>query len=267
MLFLLPSVSFARDVQRPECVGPAGAPVKAIYLHGWFPRGGNGSYVNLERKNRQQLEQLAQQLGIRIAIPLAPNINPENQNREWPGGMGNAANNSLRAIETQATRACGAPLAPQRTLIGFSNGGFAARNIALSCDSHLRKNYSNIVMMGAKAWANPPDGNFAGCPKLTAMTGLADESTNTCVKNRGCRSFKDVATQMRRGIGGNVDIESYKGGHVLAPNDRLAQLIPRGSDEQKTPQPTQPPAVVKAPTQPPLTGGDGFMLDIPNATK
>lgn len=266
ILILFPLFSFARDVQQSECVGPAGAPVKAIYLHGWFPPKGSGNYVKLEQSNRRQLEQLAQRLGIRIAIPLAPNINSDNGNREWPGGMGNSANNSLRAMEGESKRVCGAPLAPQRTLIGFSNGGFAARNIALSCDDHLKKNYASVVMMGAKAWANPPDRNFAGCPKLTAMRGEADDSTDTCVKGRGCQGFKSVATQMRKGLGGNVDIETYRGGHVLAPNERLAALIQSVPASPNLPAPVQPPVVVKAPTQPPLTG-DGFMFTIPEATK
>lgn len=251
MTFLLlvsaPVSVFARNVQQAECVGPAGAPIKAIYLHGWFPPKGNGGFVGLEGRNRNQLEQLAKQLGIRIAIPLAPNIHPGNGNREWPNGMGAAANNSLRAIEAQASRVCGAPLAPGRTLFGFSNGGFAARNIAMSCDEHLKNNYSGVIMMGAKAWANPPNRNFAGCPKLTAMAGTQDD-VRTCVKGGGCRSFKDVATQMRRGLGGNVDIESYNGGHVLAPNDRLAQLLGRSGAAQ-------------------LTGSTQFILTLPGATK
>ncbi len=268
ILALATAPAFARNVQRAECVGPAGAPVKAIYLHGWFqPRGTSKQ----EAGNRNQIEQLAKELGIRIAIPLAPDINPENGNREWPYGTGAPAINSLRAIEAQASRVCGAPLAPQRSLIGFSNGGYAARNIAMSCDEHLKNNYSNVIMMGAKAWPNPPDRNFAGCPKLTAMAGTGDD-LKSCAEGRGCRSFHDVAADMRRGMGGNVQIETYKGGHELASNDRLAQLIGRPGRTPTVPAPAPTPAPVAsgrppAVSIPPMTGGTQFILTLPGATK
>lgn len=269
--------AYAESVQQSACVGPAGAPVKAIYLHGWFqPGGSSNDFQKLESGNRRQLAELAAKLNIRIAIPLAPNINGKNGNREWPGGQGPAANRSLRSIESESERVCNSKLAPKRTLIGFSNGGFAARNIAMACDNHMRANYGGVIMMGAKPWANVSKNDFTGCPPLKVMGGTKD-GLETCVKNHGCRSFEDVARDMKAGMGSHVSIERYPAGHRLVSNDRLAQLLGEfgsgnGNGNSAPPAVATAPAPVATPqpAQPAITGGTtgpGFMMEDPPAIK
>ncbi len=250
------SAAARADVQRAECVGPAGAPVKAIYLHGWFPPRGEGDLVKLEAGNRVKMRQLAEKLGIRIAIPIAPEIHKKNGNRQWPGSIVNAPS-SLRAIEAQATRACGAPLAPGRTIIGFSNGGYEARNIAINCDAHLRQNYTNVIMMGANVRSDFARRDNSGCPKLTAMHGQGDGSLD--------RNFPQVAARMGALMSGApIEIRSYRGAHDLADNDTLAGIIGRpsggpapGPVADRPAQP-RPPARQPAPV---ITGGSTFMDD------
>lgn len=204
----------ARNVQKPECIGPANAPVKAVYLHGWFPRSGDGSYVNLERMNRVKLEELAAKLNIRIAVPVATTFNPRNGNREWQGNPQGA----LKSIENSVTSVCGVAPATPRALIGFSAGGYMARNIALACDDKLKKQYSDVVMIGAKP-RNPSGGakRFAGCPKFTFMSGTSDRSTNA--------SQAPAMKNAYERLGGRGEVVSYPGGHVLPSASLLEKQL------------------------------------------
>jgi len=105
-----------------------GWPVMVIYLHGWFaPAGPNDVAGNraVEFANRNYLAQFARQHRIRIAVPLGLQIEPSNGMLEW----GQA---DLPQIELASERACHVPaLRKGISLIGFSNGGFKARDIGL----------------------------------------------------------------------------------------------------------------------------------------
>ena len=110
-------------------------PVKVIYLHGLFrPNTDSDYYGTLEANNRDYLEGLAQRLQLKIAVPVSTTVSSGGF-RMWNGV-------SLSKIESMASTACGgAPLANTRALIGFSNGGYAARNI-----SYLPCNQSDAYM-------------------------------------------------------------------------------------------------------------------------
>lgn len=134
-------------------------PVKAIYLHGWFE--GAGSRLTHSRRsefdNRKHLEEMARRLQIRIALPIAPSVN-RNGMRSWN-------NSKLEDIEKLAVAACdGAPLAEERSLIGYSNGGFAAKNIGLlPCDKLTH--YSRVLSIGTQKTYTPRcDGKFVNVP-------------------------------------------------------------------------------------------------------
>lgn len=252
-LFLSFSWVGADPVQSPQCLGPAGAPVAAVYMHGWFskdvPKKGEPDHwtVKLEKANRTQLAELAKKLNIRIAVPIAKGFNPKNGYREWPDGRGSATKKILEEIERNASRACGAPLATPRSLIGFSNGGFAARNQGLACQDNL-KAYSNILMIGAKPLEETTrEGSFSGCPTVHIMSGSRDDGTETCKKHpetgeKTCISFQEMATRMKRALArqdGKAEITVYPGGHVL-PSQKLMEDILRAkavvvsSDTPKT---------------------------------
>lgn len=133
VLLAFASTSFADE----NCVGPAGAPVKMIFLHGFHD---GDTYP----KNIEQMKKLAFQQGIRIAMPKSRAGNDAHW--EYWKGKSNTAQ-VLKQIETDAAKVCGSPLAVPRKLYGFSNGSYMAQSIAhLSCG--LIENYDKIVSIG-----------------------------------------------------------------------------------------------------------------------
>lgn len=207
-LLLAGSVAQARDISKSECVGPAGAPVKAIYMHGLFNDDKSAWYTPLEEGNRAKLEELAKKLNIRIAIPTAPKSS---------GGMYRWEGQSLNKVETTARDACGGHLDVPRALIGFSSGGYLARSIALACDSKMKTSYTSIIMVGANA--SPPSGaSYADCPKFTFMAGNSDGTNKKQNVDSMLKSYKDKG-------GGDTDFVTYPGGHVMPPNDLLEKQL------------------------------------------
>ncbi len=130
-------------------------PVKVIYLHGLFkPSTDSDFYGTLETDNRDYLEGLARRLQLKIAVPVSTVVSSGGF-RMWNGV-------SLAKIESQASVACGVPLASTRALIGFSNGGYAARNISyLSCDQ--TDNYKKVIAIGF------PETDGGSCPEIMFM--------------------------------------------------------------------------------------------------
>ncbi len=149
ILFLMfSSQSLAESsAPQPTCI-PADQtdwPVKAIYLHGWFEASASGLTHSrrTEFDNRKHLEALARRLQIRIALPVAPQTNSR--------GMRTWNNSSLQDIERLSVSACGgAPLAEDRSLIGFSNGGFAAKNIGLRHSCEQLSAYRRVLAIGTQ---------------------------------------------------------------------------------------------------------------------
>lgn len=127
-------------------------PVKAFYLHGLFsPRSNTDFYGKLEADNRQYLESLATRMHFRIAVPVSDDFSSSGY-RYWN-------EKSLADIETAASNACGAPLASRRALIGFSNGGYAARRISyLRCEDLAP--YVKILAIGFPERDHGSCGNY-----------------------------------------------------------------------------------------------------------
>jgi len=134
------------SVQNPQCFpqGPHAQqwPVKAVYLHGLFTASGadTNGFRALEAGNRRKIEELANRLRIRIAVPVAPV--GRNRMRNWN-------TTTLPQIESAAARACGiSALDKPRALIGFSNGGYKARQVALLPCAQTQ-DYLKILAIGA----------------------------------------------------------------------------------------------------------------------
>jgi hypothetical protein len=215
--------AFARDVQRSECVGPVGAPVKVIYFHGLFPDKNkpNDFYLNLESANRDQLEGLANNLKIRIAIPLAKGVTKAGY-RDWRIG---ATDEVLASAEKDAEQTCNAKLEVPRTLVGFSAGGYYTRNLALECSS-VTKDYAVLFMTGAQP--HVPSKLLKDCNNLVVASGTEDSSTDVCRKvnkRTVCTPFKAAAQQMQE-LYPNLEIETFLGGHQLPPDDMLTKYFP-----------------------------------------
>jgi hypothetical protein len=147
----------------PENAPQSGSwPVMAIYLHGWFPPSGpndiRGSRA-LEIANRAALAELARRHRIRIAAPLALQVNASNGMLEW----GDA---DLQQIERTAMQACRVAELPQGiAMIGFSNGGFKAHDLGqLPCEQLDR--YSRILAVGTQAaFPDRCNGKFRNIPE------------------------------------------------------------------------------------------------------
>jgi len=121
-------------------------PVMAIYLHGWFAPSGPDDVAGnraVEFANRAVLGEFARRHRIRIAAPLGLQIEPSNGMLEW----GRA---DLPQIAQSSLQACHVPALPKGiALIGFSNGGFKARDIGLlPCDELA--GFSRILAVGTE---------------------------------------------------------------------------------------------------------------------
>jgi len=166
--FLIISAFAHAAIPGATCIGDSSAPVQAIYLHGLFAANGAkdvSGFRALEFANREALKTLAAHFHVRIAVPLAPQVSKSGM-REW-----NSA--SLYEIEGLAEHACGHSLADHRSLIGFSNGGFKARDIGhLACSKTT--DYKRILAIGTQAaYASTCDGRFVNvAPHVFPPAGL-----------------------------------------------------------------------------------------------
>ena len=163
----------------------SGWPVKVIYLHGWFAPTGPTDIANnraVEFANRDYLAAFARQYHIRIAAPLGTQVLASNGMLQW----GKA---DLQQIEQLGMAACHVSALPTGlSLIGFSSGGFKARDIGLlPCEALAR--YDAILAVGTQTrLASRCDGKFRNIPehkfppdelgrllKLTPPNGQAGE--------------------------------------------------------------------------------------------
>jgi hypothetical protein len=139
-----------------------GWPVRIIYLHGWFAAAGpNDTYGNRvgELANRDHLAALARQYHIRIAAPLGTQVLASNGMLQW----GKA---DLQQIEQASMAACHVSALPDGlSLVGFSSGGFKARDIGLlPCEALAR--YDAILAVGTQTQLGSRcDGKFRNIPE------------------------------------------------------------------------------------------------------
>jgi hypothetical protein len=140
----------------------SGWPVKGIYLHGWFAPTGPVDIANnraVEFANRDHLDAFGRQYHIRIAAPLGQQVLPSNGMLQW-GKAG------LQQIEQAGMAACHVSTLPDGLfLIGFSSGGFKARDIGLlPCEELAR--YGAILAVGTQTRiASRCDGKFRNVPE------------------------------------------------------------------------------------------------------
>jgi len=228
------AVTFA-NVQQAQCISPRGRPAKAasiIYLHGWFPGQGGGGYVSLEAKNRRKLQELADLTGETIAVPVSQKFNRRGY-RSWSGYGGGAGR--LAAAESLARRACG-QLAVPRKLIGFSDGGYAARSIGLECAAK-RAQYSMVVMTGA----SPQGGGVGGreCAPLVFTGGRNDGTTRMAEAAAMVRNLRNRGREASTW-------PAYAGGHDIPSGSEMARLF--GTNNPRVAEAEPAPAVPIVPT-------------------
>jgi hypothetical protein len=134
----------------------------AIYLHGWFaPSGPNDVSGNraVEFANRIYLDEFARQYHVRIAAPLGLQVDPSNGMLAW----GKA---DLPQIEQSSMQACHVSELPNGiSLIGFSNGGFKARDIGLLRCEDLAKFFRILAVGTATRFPDRCNGKFSSIPE------------------------------------------------------------------------------------------------------
>lgn len=162
------------EIPESVCLGRPGDPVRAVYLHGLIPVGKDPKdFRDLERENRELLIQFAKVNRIRIAVPVT-SFTSEGGNRRWQDS------DSLAKIEAAAEKACGAKLAPQRCLMGFSRGGNWLNQQTTNCGQ--LKNYISTVSIGTnpKRWIPQRcDGKSKNVPNNHSMPSV-NELSNLC---------------------------------------------------------------------------------------
>lgn len=137
-------------------------PVKVIYLHGWFAPSGPSDVAGnraVEFANRGYLDEFARLYRIRIAVPLGLQVEPSNGMLEW----GRA---DLPQIEQSSLEACHvSELPPGISLIGFSNGGFKARDIGLLPCEGLASIFKILAVGTETRFPDRCDGKFMSIPE------------------------------------------------------------------------------------------------------
>jgi hypothetical protein len=244
----------AQNVQQSACIAPRGnplAPVGVIYMHGWFHPSGDTGYVNKERTNRANLQELADRLGVRIAVPLSERTAKKRVGtiRTWASVKTRDGRVlprvSLGQVETLASNACGARLAVPRQLIGFSDGAYSVRQFAQTCAAKSSV-YSAIIMTGAK----PAVGGRGGseCAPFYYTGGKDDGETQL----QGAQ--KMMEDWRRQGRVARV-LPTFNAGHILPNGNVLASLMGNGSNtmiaQAPIQAPVQPTGVAMAPPIPP----------------
>ena len=243
MIYLLASLSIAHaDIQQSECLRPKNNPqakVGIIYLHGLFPAGkpndDNRWMVTLEQNNRKKLQELADKLGVTIAVPASKTVSKMGT-RRWP--VEDSPENLLKELEATSRAVCGR-LDEPRSILGFSNGGYLARELALRCLAR-KPTYDLVMMSGAKARNGSKKGREK-CARLVGVRGTKDTKD-------GMDGFEASAAAMMDSIGGTGQtLRPFPGGHELPPLDLLAQQL----------NSTVPPVAIK-PSQ--ITPTGGFLI-------
>lgn len=243
----------AQNVQQSACIAPRGnplAPVGVIYMHGWFQPSGDTGYVNKERTNRANLQELADRLGVRIAVPLSERTKGTRYGtvRTWSSVKTRDGRVlprvSLGQVETLASNACGARLAVPRQLIGFSDGAYSVRQFAQTCAAKSSV-YSAIIMSGAK----PAVGGRGGseCAPFYYTGGKGDDETQL----RGAENM--MAEWRRQGRVAKV-LPAFDGGHILPNGNVMASMMGNGANTllaQAPQQQTTVPTGVQNPPPPP----------------
>jgi predicted esterase len=197
-----PRVPAGDPTSTASCIGPDDPRGFMVYLHGrdFDPPG------TLELQNRRVLEQIAENLHIKIALPRGSETCGGNgPPRCWGWEISDSqTEEALKAIQSAADSCFG----PGKSfgLIGFSNGGYVVDRIFRTC---ALQSSSWFISVGAGA-ANPPSAQWAsdlsGCGKFTLIEGTQDSQNY----DKGGAYLSKI--QLR---GGHAHELQFEGGHEI----------------------------------------------------
>lgn len=187
-----------------ECLGDREASLHAVYLHGLDSFGPSWQ----ELQNRRVLAQLAEEHGLRIALPRGPMCGSR---RCWPyqtpAELGN-----IKSVLVQSKASC-FDGAANYGVIGFSNGGFATAELFENC---MLSDLSWIIISGSGGFieASRPR-NLGACGEFTMIVGDSDRYHRAIAHNY-FESLKSHQVEAK--------LIEFEGGHRLdfgALNDAL----------------------------------------------
>jgi predicted esterase len=166
--------SRADPLRTATCLGPTDATSFAVYLHGVDER----SLSEQELENRRNLDAIASELSIRIALPRASRPCP-NQPGELCWGWA-FDEPELDAAATAMKDAAAQCFGPARTfgLVGFSNGGYLVTKLLRTCSFHRRPPGATWMMTVGSAMNRGPleaaPADLSTCGRLVMLAGTGD---------------------------------------------------------------------------------------------
>jgi predicted esterase len=169
-----PPPSPVDPLRSAACLGPADASNFAVYLHGVDEPG----ISDQEFDNRRNLDVVAKELSLRIALPRASRPCP-NQPGELCWGWTfdePEVDAAATAVKDAAASCFGA--ARSFGLIGFSNGGYLVTQLLRTCSFHQRLPTATWMMTIGSAMNRGPleatPADLAECGHLVMLGGTHD---------------------------------------------------------------------------------------------
>lgn len=193
-----------------ECIGPKTASNFAVYLHGMDTQKPSPQ----EQSNRQKLLKIADRLNIRIALPRATDLCPNDKNLLCWGWNFKDSKIVDAALSTsvKAETEC-FPNKKKIGLIGFSNGGFIVNQIIKDC---TKTEFSWFISIGAAgSWNDSSIKDLNQCGRISLLAGKQDKSNYENIKNLAAWLRKNKA---------QVRLIEYENGHEI-PEKELEQEL------------------------------------------
>lgn len=212
----------AADGSSTLCGGVANTSSGLIYLHGMD----TFEPSIQELGNRQILQDVANLLNLKIAMPRATLNCPQNPKQIcWGWTFDERERTNIFSKITEAATTCGLDL-KNSVVVGFSNGGHAVNALFEHCKLDVLK---LSVSSGAAKFSGqlPPETPpLTGCGSLVLLTGTND------------RFNFDPSHNLERQLlakGANTIEVDFDGGHVLSEKALLSALSEKiyRSDETK----------------------------------
>lgn len=190
------------------CIGKETAKNGAIYLHGMD----SIQPSKQELGNRQILQRIADRLDMRIAIPRATTI-CKNDTLCWGWSFNKNEIDSLKNVLHTSAETCKLP--SDRSLIGFSNGGYAYTQMLRFC---MTRNDQTVISIGARLYHGKLEAHplsLASCGQMIFLTGKNDQ--------KNLNPSNDYAKKLKSKYA-IVEEITFDGGHEIDENSLLQIL-------------------------------------------
>lgn len=183
-----------------ECYGPTPAKAYIIYLHGID----SAEPGPLEQLNRTRLKKIAEDLGVRIALPRSPQPCADGKKLCWNPNADSPENAYAQLKAAQAlSKECFPQQGASPHLLGFSSGGFLANKILRYCLDAEFKTVTSVGAASAVSAGDPLD--LRSCKPLRMLLSRTEATRND--------AEKFMKAMLKRG--GRVSMDYFEGNHEL----------------------------------------------------